>query len=289
MTDVIGILEGVDPVAVRSPDGRVVQVSADQVIALKALAARPIRVGDIRNLEDAAAAAWPGVEQAWIDGWLLRAGHGVSDRANSALPLGGAGAVASAAATTVERIRRWFTDRGLPAVLLLPDRLGGAPDGWGRSKETVVMAADLENVTLPLGPAVTSFAARPDEQWHSMYDAEGDRAHVDAVLTAVAGTVTFGTIGNRDATLAVGRAACTQAPDGRRWVGLTGIRVAPDHRRHGIGSLICGDLLAWGREHGATHGYLQCSADNSAALALYRRLGFVEHHRYRYATDPVGS
>ena len=108
MTDVIGLHEGADPIAVRSGDGRLVQVSADQVIALKTLSARPIRIGEIRNLETAAAAAWPGVEQAWIDGWLLRAGHGFTGRANSALPLGGAGTVAGFDASTIERIRQWF-------------------------------------------------------------------------------------------------------------------------------------------------------------------------------------
>ena len=50
-------------------------------------AAAPVRTGDIRNLEHAAALAWPGVEQQWIDGWLLRYGHGSTRRANSAVPL----------------------------------------------------------------------------------------------------------------------------------------------------------------------------------------------------------
>ena len=75
------------------------------------------------------------------------------------------------------------------------------------------MAADLGNVTLPLGPPVTSFADRPDHNWLSMYDAHGDPAYVEAVLTAVVGSATFGAIGNTDTTLAIGRAALTEAPD----------------------------------------------------------------------------
>ena len=75
----------------------------------------------------------------------------------------------------------------------------------------------------------------------------------------------------------------TTAPDNRRWVGLTAVEVAPEHRRRGLGTLICASMIGWGRDNGATHAYLQVSAGNDAALAMYTELGLVEHHRYRYA------
>ena len=43
-------------------------------------------------------------------------------------------------------------------------------------------------------------------------------------------------------------------------------------------------LLEWGAEQGATTAYLQVLGDNDPALRLYERLGFREHHRYRYLT-----
>ena len=68
----------------------------------------------------------------------------------------------------------------------------------------------------------------------------------------------------------------------RDWVGFRGIEVTPAHRRRGLGLAVMAALLEWGAERGATTAYLQVLGDNAPALALYERLGFREHHRYRY-------
>ncbi|MEE2031013.1 N-acetylglutamate synthase, CG3035 family [Rhodococcus chondri] len=291
MTDVIGELVALEPaVVVRTESKQLVQVAPSSVVALKALGVRPIRTSEIRALEHAAAAGWPGLEQDWVDGWLVRAGAGFTGRANSATPLGERGTVADPADPAVAaRLRGWFAARGLPLRLLLPDRLARVPHGWTVGDEVLVMAADLENVPLPDGGTPVLVEPVADDQWLSMYRG-GDVPAARAVLGSVAdGTLGFGRIGAPgQPPLAIGRAAVTDSPDGRRWVGLTAVEVAPEHRRHGLGTLLCGALLRWARDRGATHAYLQVHADNSAARALYRDLGFLDHHRYRYATEPVG-
>ena len=89
LTDVVGHLEAVGPtLRVRTKRGETVEIAAADVVAVKALGAAPVRTGEIRNLEHAAALAWPGVEQHRLDGWLLRFGRGSTRRANSAVPLG---------------------------------------------------------------------------------------------------------------------------------------------------------------------------------------------------------
>lgn len=65
-------------------------------------------------------------------------------------------------------------------------------------------------------------------------------------------------------------------------VGLFGVRVSLDHRRAGIGRLLCQHIFAWGREQGAKTVWLQVEADNAPAVKLYSALGFTERYRYAY-------
>ena len=67
LTDAVGHLLAVDPVVrVRTKTGAVVECAPADVVALRTLTDAPVRTSEIRALEHAAAAAWPGAEQ---DGW----------------------------------------------------------------------------------------------------------------------------------------------------------------------------------------------------------------------------
>nr|WP_296773034.1 GNAT family N-acetyltransferase [Rhodococcus sp. (in: high G+C Gram-positive bacteria)] len=285
MTDVIGeLVDNGHVVSVRASDGRVVSIAADRVIALKALGPRPIRTLEIRSLERAAADGWPGIEQEWIDGWLLRAGRGFTGRANSATPI-----EPHASASSLEAITGWFARRSLPAVLLLPDRLLDVPPGWTSRDETLVMAADIERLELP-SESIAVVSETPDDEWLGLYNYRGTAlpdGAVEVIRAVRDGVAGFARIGSAASEmLAIGRAAVTWGSDGRRWVGLTAVEVARAHRRNGLGTRICGELVGWGRDQGATHAYLQVAASNVGAIAMYRGLGFVEHHGYRYAAAP---
>jgi RimJ/RimL family protein N-acetyltransferase len=252
---------------VRTRRGEVVGVSVDDVVAIKALTDAPVRTADIRNLEHAAALAWPGVEQEWVGGWFCRYGRGSTRRANSAVPLD------YSASTDLAAVVDWYAARSAGALLSLPDRLLRVPTNAPTDAENLVMASDIEQ-----GDSVdaVSLAADPDDEWLRIYDRE---VPVDVLAAVVDGEVIFATVPGA----AVARAAITEAPDGTRWVGLSALKVAEDHRRRGHARTVCTALLAWGADHGARRAYTQVLDDNAAAKALFESMGFTLHHRSRYA------
>lgn len=232
----------------------------------------PVRTADIRNLEHAAALGWPGLEQRWLGGWLLRAAAGHTHRANSAVPLG-----FEADASALPAIVDWYAERGLTPWLSLPDRLYRLADGEPHL-ETLVMART--SVVTGERAAGVRLTAVPDDSWLEVYKRD---VPVDVLTAVVDGKVVFGSI--EDA--AVGRAAVTTAPDGTRWVGLSAMRVDESQRRRGHARRLCDTLLAWGAELGATRAYLQVLTENTAATRLFESMGFRQHRsRYLAAKAP---
>jgi N-acetylglutamate synthase len=250
-------------VRVRTKTGTVVQFAPTDVVAVRALSDTPVRTSQIRALEQAAAFAWPGVEQQWLGGWLLRAGHGVTSRGNSAVPLH-----VSADSATIPAIVDWYTQRGLTPRLAIADRLLRLP-GAGEQANAVLVR---DVCTAEPDPSVR-LSTRPDDDWLRLYHRE---IPIHVLTAVVDGELVFG----MHADGAVARASVTDAPDGTRWVGLSAVRAADQ----GAGQALCEALLAWGAARGATRGYVRVLDDDHAAAGLAQSLGFALHHRARYFT-----
>lgn len=283
LTDVIGVLLGRDPVVVRARDGREVTVAETDVLRLKVVPAAPVRTAEIRDLEHAAALAWPGTEQAWLGGWLARASGGFTGRGSSCVPLG------APPDCGVAEVARWYAARGLPARFAQPERLAVTlPRGYDRGDDVHVLTAEVDD-TAARGDGALDVRPDLDDDWLAAYHYRGTPLppHAADVLRAVVdGTVGFARISGVDGVLAVGRGAVTTAPDGVRWLGLTALEVAPTARRRGLGVRLLSGLAAWGSAQSAQRVYLQVAADNDGALALYAGAGFTRHHGYRYDVLP---
>src|ERR1700722_13134866 len=57
---------------------------------------------------------------------------------------------------------------------------------------------------------------------------------------------------------------------------LQSVVVNEGARRGGVGRALCENAMSWARERGAKSMELEVRESNGAALALYKRLGFVE-------------
>lgn len=275
LTDVVGeIVSSGERLVVRRRTGDTVSIAPEDVVLVREVPPAAPRPAQVRELETVAARGWPGTASAWVDGWLLRSGDGFTARANSATALRPGADFAALPA-----LCRWYESRGLPPQLqLLPHQQ--TPPGWSDHRATILMTGDVRL----LGESRTELADHPDSEWLALFGRGADRPEAIAVLTAVDdGTVTFASFRIDGAVAGIARGAVTEAPSGQRWLGLSSLQVAEPFRRRGAAGAIMGAVGRWGAQNGATMAYLQVMADNSTAIRMYQRMGFAEHHRYRYA------
>lgn len=313
VTDVIGPLLSIDPLIVRpqsgarstaagtltgaqaSPDP--VEIAHEDVVVLKTLSAKPVRNSDIRAVEQASAAAFPGIDNRMISGWLARAGDGITERSNSAVPLG---PTAGTQPVPLDEIRQFYAAHGLPVQLMLPDRIGRTGENipGERGPEIIVMTRSLCDPDLPLPevPAPTldakielSITSEPDEDWFRLYHFRGEplpRHALELLSNRIDGELGFARLHVDGRLAAITRGTITRGGH-HHWLGFSAVEVAPEYRRHGLGTYLGAQMLHWGQLHGAEHAYLDVIETNLAGRAMYHNLGFSEHHRHRSLTVPA--
>ncbi len=240
----------------------------------------------VADLERVAARGWRGTEEELLGGWLLRAGGGFTGRANTALVAGDPGLALPAA---VDTVTGWYRARGLrpgaalPGVQARPADAALAAAGWERREAVLVLTSPL--VAPRDGGRPVELAPAPDDAWLARYREDAVSPAARAVLTRAERVVFAQVRGDSDAgPVAVGRGVVTG-----EWLGVGAVTVAPDHRRHGLATAVMAALTRWGAGQGARWVYLQVSASNAPARALYRDAGYVEHHRYHYRWAPAGA
>lgn len=252
----------------------------------------PHRALSVDDLQRVMLDGWPPTERAQVGGWILRAAGGFTGRANSVLPVGDPGLPLDAAVALCEA---WYAERGLPSQFTIAGPEGfAAPEdplgalllarGYEVSPVVDVMTASARSVAAAAAPATGTGAPgvlmgdRLDDRWFAAYQRQrpGAGAAARAVLTGSPEQL-FARIEVGGDVVAVARAAFAHA-----WCGIFAVEVDPSHRRRGLARALTGAVAGEAARRGIRSLYLQVSADNTAAVAAYERLGFGVHHTYVY-------
>lgn len=288
LTDVLGQVESVEPLRVRTKAGAVVEIPEGDIQVLKVLPPRPVLVRDVRNLTHAVALGWPGTEHEIVSGWLCRAGDTWSYRHGAAVPVEPWALDADLSVVTA-----WYRDRGLepwlelPHRLIRPEQLGLEPvEGSGELEVRTAPIAEL--VAQPVGPEPVSLRETPSAEFLAGYHATAGRpsAQVLPWLCAHTDGLAFAHLLVDGRLAAFARGAISAAPSGLRTLGISCVETTPEFRRRGLARDVVVALAHWAAEQGASLAQLHVFTRNTTGMALWDELGFVEHHRTRHV--PLG-
>jgi ribosomal protein S18 acetylase RimI-like enzyme len=325
MTDLLGTMlawSATDTV-VEAESGERVRIALADIVSGKPVPPRPsvrLRVS-AAEAERRALAGWPATESVPLGEWTLRASAGFSARADSVLAVGDPGTPLDEALAAVEE---FYAARDLPAwaqvVVGSDEEAALVGHGWLDARpgeaDTHFQIASVAQLSRALRASRRpGDSSRPDHSDPAHRDAEAPpvrrvltvsataseawladdaraRTAPDAARAVLEGPDEVGFVSVRlagpedDAAAAgpvVAKGRVSAAAD---WAGITDVWVDPRHRRQGLALTVLEGLVDWAAERGARTAYLQTRGDNSPALALYDRLGFVTHHTYRYLRAP---
>jgi ribosomal protein S18 acetylase RimI-like enzyme len=253
------------------------------------------RVNPVETLEQVCSDAWPPMEQRRLGEWRLRWAGGFTGRANSALAIGDPGmplaeafravcdfahshdippAVQAVKGSAVEAeilAEGWRENVGHSAGHEVSVLVGDAVNGTSLAKNArkVTLTASMNETPTPGWWELSAGTTEPTPaQRHVL--GTGDNGYGVAEV----GGVTAGAV----RVAVVGRVAH-----------LSRLAVRPEFRRRGLAAGLMFAASSWAKERGAGRDVLQVSVSNGPALALYRELGFTEHHRYRYWVPPMAT
>jgi GNAT superfamily N-acetyltransferase len=245
-----------------------------------------IGMPDVSAPERLAARTWRGLEEEHHGDWLLRAGGGFSGRANSVLVVGDP---PSGLEDAVHAVTRWYEARELRPRAQVPVPGGESADAaleaarWARDDDNLVLTASLAGWPEPSVPV--DLAPLPDEPWLTGCRYRGaplPRVAYDVLVNA--DEPVFAAVRTDPGPAPLAAVARGALVDG--WLVVTAVTVDGRSRRQGLATAVMAALGSWARRRGGHSCLLQVAGGNAAALALYARLGFTEHHRYHYRLGP---
>lgn len=243
----------------------------------------PLHHNDIESLERATLDAVTPPEVEDLDGWLLPFDRSTIGRAISAVPLrhdGGPVSVLQAieARYLAHDLRAAFRVADVPGLAAVRTEM--ARLGYHPQQATLVQIGSAARMRELGGAQPAHVSSTPDEAWAAPFLTAGfdpvDGANRIQALRRARDAV-YATVSDDAQTLACGTAAF-----GFGWASVHGMRTVAASRGQGLAGRVLAGLADAALARGLDRVFLQVEADNTAALALYRRAGFVTAWRYHY-------
>ena len=240
----------------------------------------------VRRLEAVGFRAWPSSTVLYDGSWQVRlTPNHVSKRLNCVVPLD-----PSDTRDIAERLRKAgerFLDAGQVLTVretplcppLLLDYM--REHGWARFETVHVMALDLERTELP--DAIDHLPLQDAPRFADAcvaLSASGSESRdvLLEILAAIRPTTGYFLVDDVEA----GPRACVLCVQDFGLAGIQSLAVAQAAGRGGLGSDVVVAARRWARLRGARTAWLQVSASNTPAIALYEKLGFRTIYDYHY-------
>lgn len=241
----------------------------------------------VRRLEAVGFRAWPSAFVLYDGSWQIRLTEGhASKRLNCVVPLDPSDHKDMAerlekAAARFAAAGQTLTIRETPlAPPLLIEHL--RREAWTRFETVEVMTVEIESALLPENPIdhlPLQDAGRFAEACVTLSaSGSADAQVVQDILSRIRPASGYFLIDDVEK----GPRACVLCVQDNDLAGIQSLAVAVDARRQGLGTELVSAALRWAKLRGARTAWLQVSAANRPAIALYEKLGFATAYQYHY-------
>jgi GNAT superfamily N-acetyltransferase len=288
--DIVGILQN-DHELINSKS-QLISFSKDEIAIWREVKPLPDRAGTgsplslrINELEQLSDVTWPATETIEFGKWRLRISDGFTMRANSVLPTGAApiGEPAAPLIDAVDHVIKIYSEKNLTPTFTIPLPLYQELDeylesqGWPIKVGAQFLIKDIGIEALGENSKfIFEVSDKPSPDWLSL---QSDHRLENLMNRYPA---RYGLIKSGAKIIAVGRIATMGT-----WSIATRLFVDPSQRGKGVAKYLMNKLIEVAKTDGATKVGLQVDIENAAALALYKSMGFREHHSYRYRVMPI--
>lgn len=283
--DVVGHLKTANSLINRK--GEEISFDPAQIFIWREIIERPTLAGKgapltlrVLELDQICNLTWPATEELEYSGWLMRAAGGVTNRANSVLPLV-ADLEAGSLKNFAEKLsvaQEFYRARNLPTIFqvalptwqVLAEKLRAI--GAVETIHGNTMVADLTSAKSKISAGTEIVQSdQLSSEWLEVQPTPG----IENIMSQC--EATYLTLVKSGKAIATCRFALAKS-----WSSITRVYVHQDFRGQGLGKAVVAAALEASFEQGATKALLQVEASNAVAIGVYGSLGFNFHHEYSY-------